>query len=313
MSDIEWLRNPFADEMFWSLAIRVGIVLGASAVLMLAFNVKNLAGLFKTTIWWKFVVWSVMGPAVLLIVYTGYVPYLLLVGFILYHATSEYVLLTKPAFYYQVLLWFTHGVTFVVLITAPGLVLGLPLFYLLVAMIGVAARNRVDNEVQSVCSLLFGNMWLGLSLALFATLYHEESGRHGIVVIVGVVCLSDVFAVFFGKAAKVTGIGSKPLASIVSPNKTQAGVAGNVVGAILAFLAYDGMSIFGWLLGLGLAIVVGVLASAGDLVESLLKRSSGIKDSGTLIPHHGGMLDRIDSLLPTVIVYWLVVQGLKIL
>jgi phosphatidate cytidylyltransferase len=311
MLDASWIRNPFSDEMFFFLATRIIIVLTASALLMFLTNLRRLRQLFQTTIWKKFVVWSVLAPCILVLVYSGYLAYLLFVTFILLQATREYIKLVKPPSFYATLLWCNHLLSLLFVAWTPEWVLVLPLLFLLTCMGAVAIRNRVENEVNHVWALLFGTMWLGLTLALFASLFHLRGGPHGIVVIVGVVCLSDVFAVFFGKLAKQTGVGRRPLASEVSPNKTMAGVAGNVVGATVAFAVYDGMAIFGWFIGIPLAFVIAFLASAGDLVESLLKRTAGVKDSGTLIPHHGGMLDRIDSLLPTVIIYWLVVQALE--
>lgn len=310
-TDITWVQNPLSNEMFLHLGLRALIVLAASAVLMVAFNMKNLAGLFQTTIWRKFVVWAVMGPAILIIVYTGFLSFLGLVGFIMFHATAEYLKLWKPPLYYHVVLWVGNAGSLIFAALAPEHVLVLPLILLILTMVAVVARDRVEREVANFGSLLVGVLWLGVTLSLFAALHTERSGCHAIVVVIGVVCLSDVFAVFFGKAAKVTGFGKSPLAKRVSPNKTRAGVVGNIVGATLAFLAYDGAELFGWFIGLGLAFVIGLLASVGDLLESLLKRSAGVKDSGTLIPYHGGMLDRIDSLLPTVVVFWIALQAVE--
>lgn len=104
---------------------------------------------------------------------------------------------------------------------------------------------------------------------------------------------TDIFAYFAGRS-----IGGPKLAPRVSPNKTWAGLAGGTVGAAAIgwataeFLALG--SLFAWL-GAPLAIV----AQAGDLYESWVKRRAGVKDSGTLLPGHGGALDRLDGLLAT--------------
>ncbi|MGB1698559.1 MAG: phosphatidate cytidylyltransferase [Nannocystaceae bacterium] len=106
---------------------------------------------------------------------------------------------------------------------------------------------------------------------------------------------SDTFAYFFGRA-----FGRRPLYAAVSPNKTVAGALGGIVGGIIA-AAGIGAS---WMLPaipVHEGVILGALGSAsgqlGDLVESLLKRTFGVKDSGRLLPGHGGMLDRIDGLL----------------
>ena len=107
---------------------------------------------------------------------------------------------------------------------------------------------------------------------------------------------TDIFAYFAGRS-----IGGPKLAPRISPAKTWSGLAGGVLGAAL----------FGWLtahwfeLGspfLYLGGPMGVLAQAGDLYESWLKRRAGVKDSGTILPGHGGVLDRLDGFLPVVVV-----------
>jgi len=112
--------------------------------------------------------------------------------------------------------------------------------------------------------------------------------------------------------------GKRKLAPNLSPNKTWAGAIGSVVGAVavagillaLSFylaqwnsvkLSYADESWWYWLV---LAVVVNVAAQVGDLAESALKRSAGVKDSGTLLPGHGGILDRIDALLIAAPVLW---------
>ena len=118
--------------------------------------------------------------------------------------------------------------------------------------------------------------------------------------------LTDTFAYLAGRA-----FGKHLLAPVVSPKKTREGFAGGIVGAILAAVIAD------WVFGVGIqpviAALVGVLiavaATMGDLAESLLKRQTGIKDSGTLVPGHGGILDRIDSLLFAFIVIYYVARA----
>ena len=107
---------------------------------------------------------------------------------------------------------------------------------------------------------------------------------------------TDIFAYFAGRS-----IGGPKLAPRISPNKTWAGLAGGVVGAEImgALVAYvfDLGTPF-----LELGGLMGIIAQGGDLYESWLKRRAGVKDSGTLLPGHGGALDRLDGLLPVAVV-----------
>ncbi|MBS1188721.1 MAG: phosphatidate cytidylyltransferase [Rhodocyclaceae bacterium] len=132
-------------------------------------------------------------------------------------------------------------------------------------------------------------------------------GSGMLLAILAVVWIADIAAYFAGKT-----FGRHKLAPSISPGKTWEGAAGATVGVLtyglLArhFLAVDGVSAAFWVLGLLLVTVVSVV---GDLFESLLKRQAGLKDSSHILPGHGGVLDRIDSLtstLPTVALLWLI-------
>lgn len=109
------------------------------------------------------------------------------------------------------------------------------------------------------------------------------------------------------------GFGRHKLAPQVSPGKTVEGLAGGIVfgGAVIVWLGLAWLG-KGWLESLALALVIMAAAQYGDLAESALKRQSGVKDSGTLIPGHGGVLDRFDSLLavmPAVYYLWVLWLG----
>ena len=115
---------------------------------------------------------------------------------------------------------------------------------------------------------------------------------------------SDTAAFFAGRA-----LGRHHLAPGISPGKTWEGAIAGILGAIIVSLLFTIPSPLSLPLGYGQAIVLGVLVSifgqAGDLIESLLKRNMGVKDSGRLLPGHGGALDRIDSVVfAGVVVYY---------
>ncbi|AGB40663.1 CDP-diglyceride synthetase [Halobacteroides halobius DSM 5150] len=104
--------------------------------------------------------------------------------------------------------------------------------------------------------------------------------------------VTDTGAYFIGKS-----LGQNPLAPKISPNKTIEGAIGGVVSSILITILFSVYLDFGYLSGIVLGTLIGTFAQLGDLSESAFKRDAQIKDSGNLIPGHGGLLDRIDSLL----------------
>jgi phosphatidate cytidylyltransferase len=115
---------------------------------------------------------------------------------------------------------------------------------------------------------------------------------------------TDMFAFFAGRF-----LGKRKLIPWISPGKTWAGGVGGLAGCVgitYAFLTYSDLGrVFNWRAALPLGIIVGLSAMAGDLVESLLKRSTAVKDSGGLVPEFGGVLDIIDCILfaaPTIYV-----------
>ena len=143
-------------------------------------------------------------------------------------------------------------------------------------------------------------------LALFlltSVQLHQSSdiGPQQLLYVIVLVWLADTGGYFAGKKW-----GKTPLAKAVSPNKTWEGVAGALVlGIVWAIVAYSfgfsgSLTIMTWLF---LSIISLLISIVGDLFESLFKRSHQVKDSGNLLPGHGGVLDRIDSLISAVPVF----------
>ncbi|MGH2558359.1 MAG: phosphatidate cytidylyltransferase [Thermomicrobiales bacterium] len=128
-------------------------------------------------------------------------------------------------------------------------------------------------------------------------------GMAWLLLVILVTWLSDTGAYLIGRA-----VGRRPLIPVVSPNKTWEGLIGGLVfaagtGALCVWLL--GLEI-NPLAGIGIGLIIAVAGVVGDLAESVIKRQAGVKDSGSLIPGHGGMLDRVDALLFTFPAGWLV-------
>lgn len=138
---------------------------------------------------------------------------------------------------------------------------------------------------------------------LFILTMYQEYGILALLWLVAVVALTDVGAYAVGKS-----IGKTPF-SPTSPNKTLEGVAGGISAATIGGM-FIGLSI----VDLGISFIVSLMVSTssifGDLYESALKRNAGVKDSGTLLPGHGGVLDRIDGYLFGGIVMLVLLRGL---
>ena len=161
-------------------------------------------------------------------------------------------------------------------------------------------RDALGRAAAAVFPMLYLGLPIGAMIALRAL-----PGREALFLLMLTVMVSDTAQYYSGRA-----FGTRPLAPTISPKKTIEGaIGGFVIGT--AFFACLGA----WWLpsmpvvlraGLGLALVA--LGIAGDLFESMLKRSAGVKDSSALIPGHGGVLDRIDALLFAAPVYYIVLK-----
>jgi phosphatidate cytidylyltransferase len=150
-----------------------------------------------------------------------------------------------------------------------------------------------------------GILYIGWMLSYWVELRNLDSGREWVLWAIITIFAGDTCAFFIGKA-----LGRHPLAPAISPSKTWEGSIGGLLAGIgfsLLIGTLFSLPISLWYLAL-LGAGVSILAQIGDLVESLLKRNMGVKDSGNLIPGHGGFLDRLDSLTFTgVFVYYFII------
>lgn len=185
-----------------------------------------------------------------------------------------------------------------------------PLAALVVLTVLIFRASDFAKDVPSAALTILGAVYLGGLGGTIAALRIMDPAADGpwrIVLLLAIVMASDTAAYFTGRA-----LGRHKLAPAISPGKTVEGAVGGVVGGVVGALAIRGAG-FALPLGhtIGLGILVALLGMAGDLVESLLKRWAGVKDSGRLFPGHGGMLDRLDSLLfgAAVLYYYFSLSG----
>lgn len=180
---------------------------------------------------------------------------------------------------------------------------------LVIPIVGVLVPLWRLGEIQSAALRMMagvaGPLYIGVLLTTVALLRRDpiHDGGGYVVLALTTAWLGDTGGYFFGRF-----LGKTPLYPAVSPKKTRAGFVGALAGGLLAALVAH----FGYMRELPLldtvilSVGAGGLGQLGDLVESLIKRSTGIKDSGWIIPGHGGLLDRVDAVLvvaPTVYLY----------
>ncbi|TPM42031.1 phosphatidate cytidylyltransferase [Mesorhizobium sp. B2-3-4] len=185
-----------------------------------------------------------------------------------------------------------------------GLIAGLPALWLLPLVVVLVAVIAITAGVRKIGQwdaggLAYASM-SGLSLALLRD--GDHAGLVAILFLFAVVWATDIFAYFVGRA-----VGGPKLAPSISPGKTRSGALGGAVGGVVAGLVLAVIAGAGNLALLGLvALVLSVVAQAGDLFESWVKRRHGCKDSGVLIPGHGGIMDRVDGLVAAALALYVI-------
>jgi phosphatidate cytidylyltransferase len=173
-------------------------------------------------------------------------------------------------------------------------------------------RSPVHRVLPDAAYSILGLLYIGLPMGMLYLLSTRENGASLLLFLFLVVWAGDIAALYVGRT-----FGHRKMAPTLSPNKTWEGCLASVLGSLLVVvlllwlsgllvarsietLSYPG-GILRWM---GLAVLVNAGAQVGDLVESALKRGAGVKDSGRLLPGHGGMLDRIDALLLAAPLLW---------
>ena len=288
--------------------------------------------------WKRIATAAVLIPLVLLIVLRAPIPLLsAVVAVVALLTTHEFLQLCqhyhvqplwKPTYVYVALLFVflaLNAISGKPLIATASFVIAMgfsaalvPFVFLVTGM----ARSDFSTALPAVAASAFAFGYIALPLGFLVQVRQQWSGAILLVYVLLVVWAGDTTAYFVGRA-----FGRHRMTPRVSPKKTWEGAAGSMLGSLLVgwiFLAHA-QGISSWLLQahlierrdgyfalqpwplltiLLLSAAINVAAQLGDLVESLIKRGAGVKDSGALLPGHGGMLDRIDALLLAAPVIW---------
>ncbi|MEO1190156.1 MAG: phosphatidate cytidylyltransferase [Pseudomonadota bacterium] len=250
----------------------------------------------------------VLGPLVVAAIVLGEPWSLLLLIFVVVALAWEWTRLTLPQFVLLAFLSLVAGpMAAVILASRDQWALGL--LALLVSGLLAMLISRQQQDGQGLW-LLLGAFYIGLpALALYWLRDIHPEGLGWTLWLVAIVWAVDVFAYLVGSQ-----VGGPKLWPRLSPRKTWSGFAGGTAAGL-------GMGLLGglwlettalWVLA-ALAFLLVLVTQAGDLFESAIKRRFGVKDAGSLIPGHGGLLDRVDGLLPAsialAVALWLGVQG----
>ena len=252
------------------------------------------------------VISAIAGALVIIIAaWYGGIPLLILLGIIIAFGLKEInAILYEMGLRPSVFLTYAGGLillagAYFCLEGYPGPAMLIILFLHLFAIIFLFPRYNIND----MAGTLTGTLYVGLLSYLYMIRSLEE-GWIWLILLLACTWANDTCAFLVGRA-----FGNKPLAPKISPNKTVEGSLGGILGSVVVAgaitLFYPALPLFKIML---LGLLLSIVAIFGDLLESALKRQAGIKDSGALIPGHGGILDRFDSTIFTApLVYYYVV------
>ncbi len=308
--------NPLENQMIVPVAVLLLVAFGGAACALQALQLGS--GLFfrghaapagetpVRLLWQRYRTWAIIAPLFAGAALSGPLAVALLCAFLCWQGGREYAMLTAlPPLQRAMLIaggWISLAAVLVfgseALLAAPVLA-----FFAssLLALQPIVGETGVERRFAACIAAMWGYLYAGWLPACLVAL--SAGKAPGLVLLAGLgVALSDVGAFCAGKA-----IGGAKLAPRLSPNKTWGGVLGNLLGAALAvLLAGFALPDFVWWQRALFIVPIALGSVWGDLLESLLKRQSGVKDAGALLPGFGGLLDRIDSLLLVApLVYYL--------
>lgn len=298
----------FAEGLLVPAAQRVSLALAGGLGLIVVAERHHLRDMTRRLLFVRWRTWAITAPlfgaAVMGPVWLGAV----FVSALSFQGLREYAALVDLPRRYRTGLYAAGIVSAPVAVLSITVWRALPPVLLILATLPPLFSQDVRNGVRHLAFTILGFAYVPWLLTYFVLAREHVDGGKGILLALGTaVAVSDVAAFVTGKLA-----GRHPLAPELSPTKTWEGVAGNLVGAAIG-IALMGFAIPSGLnpvVKLALPAVVAAGAVWGDLLESLIKRQFGVKDTGGWLPGFGGLLDRIDSLLVvlplayTVLVVW---------
>jgi len=308
--------NPIVPAVLWRLAILYGIAI----VLVLIVKRGSIKAILSSNVGQRIIGWLILTPLYFLGTFAGGIPGLLVLGLFTVGAVLEYSRIAGLGASFRNALILLSFISLLVAGFFPHIFYSLPLIYFLVITPLAIRLNKPHESFAKAAFALYGAIWLIFSLChlvLLTRLSLWFDSSHALTfLVIFAVALADIGGYVFGKLFHRLNIfdGYKVAANL-SPNKTYIGTLGYVIGAAIGiwlfyFAVSSYMSYLEWLF---VAIIIGVFSFIGGLTHSYFKRYFGVKDSGHIIPGHGGIMDRIDSIsrVGVILYYFLSVFIIK--
>jgi phosphatidate cytidylyltransferase len=254
---------------------------------------------------------AVLIPLVLLLLLKGSFPTVVAAAALVAElAAWEYLFIADCQGYRRTLVLIAIALIFAATFFSPALILPSLGLCSLILLLVCSFASPLERVLRDTAYSIFPLLYIGLTLVTLPLLWVQPDGPSLLIFLFCIVWTGDIAALYVGRT-----FGRHKLAPQISPKKSWEGSTASVVGSVLIAALLVGLarwlgsgaaihfpgSLTGWLV---LAVLLNVFAQVGDLVESAIKRGAGVKDSGSMLPGHGGILDRIDALLLAAPALW---------
>src|ERR1700734_948474 len=176
------------------------------------------------------------------------------------------------------------------------------------AVIGLTTRRALHEVLPSISISSAGLLFVAIPFSYLVRLNDiAPAGRQLVLFTLCIIWAGDMLAYFVGR-----GFGRVPMAPALSPKKTWEGALGNILGSLLVAVLFARWMQIDVVILMVIAGLANIAGQMGDLIESAYKRGASVKDSGSLLPGHGGVLDRVDSLILAAPVVWVLYQWISL-
>ncbi|HAO64357.1 TPA: hypothetical protein DCQ44_00040 [Candidatus Taylorbacteria bacterium] len=303
--------NPFYNPIFFDIIWRIVLGFALGFVLIWALNKFKLKGIWSSKVGLIYLGWLVLLPLYVVGIFFGWVTGMAVVFLFMFLAIWEIVRIGKIPKVYGYLLSALALITVVIAAFFTSHFVLLPLFFFATIAFTSVRRNDAEKGFYYAAVAVYVSIWIIFGLAHIELLAHLNGQLDNtsslLFLIVFAVTLSDIGAYIFGKLFHHFDILDQyKIASNLSPNKTYIGILGHIIGAaagvwVMQFAVASYMPWYHWII---ISVLIGVFGSSGGMMNSMFKRYYGVKDSNSLIPGHGGALDRIDSTIRVLIVIY---------
>ena len=302
--------------------MRLGILYGIAIIAVLFAEKGNLKAVWKSNIGQRIIGWLILTPLYFIGTFAGGVPGLIVISVFIIGAVIEYARIAKLGASFRNILVALSIISVAVAGYVPSLFYSLPLVYFLMVTPLAIRLNDPEKSFERAAVTMYGAIWLIFSLChlvLLTRLSTHFDMTHALTfLVIFAVALADIGGYVFGKLFHHFGIlDNLKVADKLSPNKTYIGTLGYIIGAfagisLFLFAVGSYMSMLQWAI---IAVIIGVFSFVGGLTHSFFKRYFGVKDSGHVIPGHGGIMDRIDSIsrVGVILYYFLTFFVIKVI